>query len=135
MPVGSGQHRPTGPPPEGLSGSRSLGSWCTTVRYHLSPWYNLGGRRKLTSADSELRSAAFSAGTVLALATFPPMTDRASGPPKRDSARRTQAKKDLYFLVSALKEIGPTWTTALTSAGVLEGEPRGCLLCPCGSKS
>lgn len=67
--------------------------------------------------------AAFSAGTVLALAAFPneaesPSTDERSP----DHERRAQAKKDLAFLVEALKEIGATWTTALTSAGVLEGK-------------
>lgn len=39
-----------------------------------------------------------------------------------ENDKRVQAKKDLYFLIEALKEIGATWTTALTSAGVLEGE-------------
>lgn len=59
----------------------------------------------------------------MALAAFPkdgcliPADERS---PEDD--KRIQAKKDLYFLIEALKEIGATWTTALTSAGVLEGE-------------
>ena len=78
--------------------------------------------------------AAFSAGTVLALAAFPkdgcpiPADERSA-----DDDKRIQAKKDLYFLIEALKEIGATWTTALTSAGVLEGESSLCWVGRVGS--
>lgn len=62
-------------------------------------------------------SAAFNAGTVLAISAA---EDNLSNNPKQDSERRSQAKKDLRLIVASLKEIGTTWTTAHTSAGVLE---------------
>lgn len=48
--------------------------------------------------------------------------DGISDTPRQDYERRVQAKKDLRFIVASLKEMGGTWTTAHTSAGVLEGE-------------
>lgn len=70
-----------------------------------------------------LRRSAFSAGTVLALAAFPNTGANGGGTDRpQDSERRNQAKKDLSSLIEALKEIGTTWTTALTSAGVLDGK-------------
>ncbi|GAA5985225.1 hypothetical protein JCM10908_002575 [Rhodotorula pacifica] len=81
----------------------------------------------LSRAAPGVQLAAFSAGTLLALAAFP---DERSSPASAESSveneRRTQAKKDLQFLVEALKEIGTTWTTALTSAGVLEAVMIAC---------
>jgi len=66
------------------------------------------------------RSAAFNAGTVLAISA---VEDGISANPKRDLERRGQASKDLRFIIECLKEIGTTWTTAHTSAGVLEARP------------
>ncbi|KWU43954.1 hypothetical protein RHOSPDRAFT_34576 [Rhodotorula sp. JG-1b] len=85
------------------------------------------GSSGLTRTAPGVQLAAFSAGTVLALAAFPkdgcpfPADERS---PEDD--KRIQAKKDLYFLIEALKEIGATWTTALTSAGVLEAIVLAC---------
>ncbi|GAA5880587.1 hypothetical protein JCM3774_004744 [Rhodotorula dairenensis] len=85
------------------------------------------GSSGLSRAAPGAQLAAFSAGTVLALAAFPneagsPLADERSP----DHEKRAQAKKDLAFLIEALKEIGTTWTTALTSAGVLEAIMLAC---------
>jgi len=73
------------------------------------------------SSTPVARSAAFNAGTVLAISA---VEDGISANPRRDLERRVQARKDLRFVIECLKEIGTTWTTAHTSAGVLEGASR-----------
>lgn len=60
----------------------------------------------------------FCGGTILALSAS---EDGVSGPLDNDAERRAQAKIDLNFLVKSLQEAGETWTTAHTSASVLEG--------------
>lgn len=80
---------------------------------------NLYCVERLTDARSFTYSAAFCCGTVLAISA---VEDGISESPKQDSERRTQARKDLRTTVNALKEMGATWTTAHTSAAVLEGE-------------
>ncbi|BGP17687.1 hypothetical protein JCM10213v2_005726 [Rhodosporidiobolus nylandii] len=59
----------------------------------------------------------FTAGTILALSAT---EDRILGVPSRDLERKTQAGVDLKAIISALREIGKTWKTSLTSASVLE---------------
>ncbi|ORY50689.1 hypothetical protein BCR35DRAFT_356107 [Leucosporidium creatinivorum] len=71
----------------------------------------------LTCAAPGVQHAAFCCGTVLAISA---VEDGISDNPKQDGERRSQAKKDLRTIVGALKEIGSTWTTAHTSAAVLE---------------
>jgi hypothetical protein len=66
-----------------------------------------------------LHSAAFNAGTILAISA---VEDGISDTPELDVERRQNARRDLKYIVASLKEIGVTWTTANTSAGVLEGE-------------
>lgn len=63
-------------------------------------------------------SAAFCCGTVLTLSAS---EDGISETPSQDTARRSQAKADLRLVIEALKEAGQTWTTAQTSAHILEG--------------
>ncbi|PRQ75792.1 Fungal specific transcription factor domain-domain containing protein [Rhodotorula toruloides] len=77
----------------------------------------LRGSAGLRKAAPGVQHAAFNAGTVLAISAA---EDNLSNNPKQDSERRSQAKKDLRLIVTSLKEIGTTWTTAHTSAGVLE---------------
>lgn len=80
---------------------------------------------------STSHSAAFCAGTILAISA---VEDGISDNPKLDAERRVQSKKDLRTIVAALKEIGTTWTTAHTSAAVLEGEWDGRRSAVCGGK-
>ncbi|GAA5821674.1 hypothetical protein JCM11251_000965 [Rhodosporidiobolus azoricus] len=77
----------------------------------------LRGSAGLRKAAPGVQHAAFNAGTVLAISA---VEDGISDNPKQDAERRAQAKKDLKLIVASLKEIGATWTTAHTSAGVLE---------------
>ncbi|GAA6036432.1 hypothetical protein JCM8097_003503 [Rhodosporidiobolus ruineniae] len=77
----------------------------------------LRGSAGLRKAAPGIQHAAFNAGTVLAISA---VEDGISDNLKQDGERRTQAKKDLKLIVQSLKEIGATWTTAHTSAGVLE---------------
>ncbi|GAA5853879.1 hypothetical protein JCM8547_007483 [Rhodosporidiobolus lusitaniae] len=77
----------------------------------------LRGSAGLQMAAPGVQHAAFNAGTVLAISA---VEDGISDNPKLDVERRSQAKKDLKLIVASLKEIGVTWTTANTSAGVLE---------------
>ncbi|GJN93620.1 hypothetical protein Rhopal_006677-T1 [Rhodotorula paludigena] len=77
----------------------------------------LRGSAGLRVAAPGVQHAAFNAGTVLAISA---VEDGISDNPKQDLERRAQAKKDLRLIVASLKEIGSTWTTAHTSAGVLE---------------
>lgn len=76
---------------------------------------NSAGLRK---AAPGIQHCAFNAGTILAISA---VEDGISDTPELDVERRQNARKDLKFIVSSLKEIGVTWTTANTSAGVLEG--------------
>ncbi|GAA5887094.1 hypothetical protein JCM5296_001592 [Sporobolomyces johnsonii] len=71
----------------------------------------------LRKAAPGIQHSAFNAGTILAISA---VEDGISDNAKQDAERRAQAKKDLKFVVASLKEIGVTWTTAHTSAGVLE---------------
>ncbi|CEQ42328.1 SPOSA6832_04129 [Sporobolomyces salmonicolor] len=71
----------------------------------------------LRKAAPGIQHSAFNAGTILAISA---VEDGISDNAKQDVERRVQAKKDLKFIVASLKEIGVTWTTAHTSAGVLE---------------
>ncbi|KAK4046929.1 hypothetical protein OIV83_005720 [Microbotryomycetes sp. JL201] len=64
-----------------------------------------------------VQHSAFCAGTILAISAA---EDRISDNPRLDRERRLQAQKDLSTIVECLKEIGKTWTTAHTSATVLE---------------
>ncbi|KAK4048987.1 hypothetical protein OIO90_005622 [Microbotryomycetes sp. JL221] len=64
-----------------------------------------------------VQHSAFCAGTILAISAA---ENRISDNPKQDRERRVQAQKDLGIIVEALKEMGKTWTTAHTSATVLE---------------
>lgn len=66
-----------------------------------------------------VQHAAFCAGTILAISA---VEDGISDGAKQDQDRRAGARRDLRFLVEALKEIGQTWTTSATSAAVLECE-------------
>ncbi|GAA5988940.1 hypothetical protein JCM5350_007488 [Sporobolomyces pararoseus] len=75
---------------------------------------NSAGLRK---AAPGIQHCAFNAGTILAISA---VEDGISDTPELDVERRQAARKDLKFIVSSLKEIGVTWTTANTSAGVLE---------------
>ncbi len=68
-----------------------------------------------------VQHAAFCAGTILAISA---VEDGISDSGKQDQDRRAGARRDLRFLVEALKEIGQTWTTSATSAAVLECESR-----------
>ncbi|BGP42685.1 hypothetical protein JCM10450v2_006792 [Rhodotorula kratochvilovae] len=77
----------------------------------------LRGSAGLRLAAPGVQHAAFTSGTVLAISA---VEDGISDNAKQDLERRAQAKKDLRFIVQSLKEIGTTWTTAHTSAGVLE---------------
>ncbi|GAA5918333.1 hypothetical protein JCM6882_008217, partial [Rhodosporidiobolus microsporus] len=77
----------------------------------------LRGSAGLRKAAPGVQHAAFNAGTVLAISA---VEDGISDNAKQDTERRAQAKKDLKLIVASLKEIGATWTTAHTSAGVLE---------------
>ncbi|GAA5895800.1 hypothetical protein JCM8208_005091 [Rhodotorula glutinis] len=77
----------------------------------------LRGSAGLRFCAPGVQHAAFNAGTVLAISA---VEDGISANPKRDLERRVQARKDLRFIIESLKEIGTTWTTAHTSAGVLE---------------
>ncbi|GAA5988920.1 hypothetical protein JCM11641_002915 [Rhodosporidiobolus odoratus] len=77
----------------------------------------LRGSTGLRMAAPGIQHAAFNAGTVLAISA---VEDGLSDNPKQDTERRAQAKKDLKLIVASLKEISTTWTTAATSAGVLE---------------
>ncbi|KPV73843.1 uncharacterized protein RHOBADRAFT_54437 [Rhodotorula graminis WP1] len=77
----------------------------------------LRGSAGLRFSAPGVQHAAFNAGTVLAISA---VEDGISANPKRDLERRGQASKDLRFIIECLKEIGTTWTTAHTSAGVLE---------------
>ncbi|KAM0791828.1 hypothetical protein ACM66B_004087 [Microbotryomycetes sp. NB124-2] len=64
-----------------------------------------------------VQHSAFCAGTILAISAA---EDRISDNPRLDRERRVQAQKDLSTIVESMKEIGKTWTTAHTSATVLE---------------
>ncbi|GAA6010938.1 hypothetical protein JCM10207_004000 [Rhodosporidiobolus poonsookiae] len=77
----------------------------------------LRGSAGLRKAAPGVQHAAFNAGTILAISA---VEDGISDSAKLDLERRAQAKKDLKLIVASLKEIGATWTTAHTSAGVLE---------------
>ncbi|GAA5847252.1 hypothetical protein JCM9279_006158 [Rhodotorula babjevae] len=77
----------------------------------------LRGSAGLRFCAPGVQHAAFNAGTVLAISA---VEDGISANPRRDLERRGQARKDLRFIIECLKEIGSTWTTAHTSAGVLE---------------
>ncbi|GAA5824958.1 hypothetical protein JCM11251_006040 [Rhodosporidiobolus azoricus] len=59
----------------------------------------------------------FTSGTILALSAT---ENNISGVPTRDAERKLQADIDLKDVISALREVGQTWKTALTSANVLE---------------
>ncbi|KAK4700541.1 hypothetical protein P7C70_g5706, partial [Phenoliferia sp. Uapishka_3] len=61
--------------------------------------------------------AAFCCGTILALSAS---EDGISETPSQDAARRALAKADLRLVIDALREAGRTWTTAITSADILE---------------
>lgn len=63
--------------------------------------------------------AVFCAGTILALSA---VEDLVAETAKQDAERRQLAMVDLSYVISGLREIGETWTTALTSASVLEGK-------------
>ncbi|GAA6017790.1 hypothetical protein JCM11491_004620 [Sporobolomyces phaffii] len=71
----------------------------------------------LRKAAPGVQHAAFNAGTILAISAI---EDGISDTPELDVERRQNARKDLKYIVASLKEIGVTWTTANTSAGVLE---------------
>lgn len=89
----------------------------STVRSPFSPLLFLS--RILILTSDLVDSAAFNAGTILAISA---VEDGISENPDHDVERRQAARRDLKFIVASLKEIGVTWTTANTSAGVLEGE-------------
>ncbi|GAA5906172.1 hypothetical protein JCM6882_006066 [Rhodosporidiobolus microsporus] len=59
----------------------------------------------------------FTSGTILALSAT---EDNLLGFPARDAERKNQASLDLKTVIAALREVGQTWKTALTSANVLE---------------
>lgn len=67
--------------------------------------------------------ACFCAGTILAVAAVEEDPSATIGTPayEKFEARRTQARMDLTTITSALRDVGATWTTAHTSADVLEG--------------
>lgn len=71
----------------------------------------------LKKAAPGIQHCAFNAGTILAISA---VEDGISDTPEIDVERRQNARKDLKFIVASLKDIGVTWTTANTSAGVLE---------------
>ncbi|BGP19264.1 hypothetical protein JCM10213v2_007351 [Rhodosporidiobolus nylandii] len=79
----------------------------------------LKGSAGLRMAAPGIQHATFTAGTVLAISAIEEGILAADNA-KQDGERRAQAKKDLLFCVASLKEISVTWTTASTSAGVLE---------------
>lgn len=67
--------------------------------------------------------ACFCAGTILAVAAVEEDPSAVQGTEQFDkfNERRTQARSDLTAITSSLREVGATWTTAHTSADVLEG--------------
>jgi len=73
----------------------------------------------LRLSPNGVQHAAFCAGTILAISA---VEDGISDSAKQDQDRRAGARRDLRFLVEALKEMGQTWTTSATSAAVLECE-------------
>jgi hypothetical protein len=68
--------------------------------------------------------ACFCAGTILAVAAVEEDPSAINGTEQYDkfTQRRGQARADLETITSSLREVGATWTTAHTSADVLEGK-------------